>query len=151
MSIYPNQWGPYLWYALHYVSLGYPNNPTDEDKQIYKNYYTSYATVLPCSICANHYKENLKKVPLTDEVLSKRENLIAWVINLHNEVNVMKQKEALPFNEARQMVESYRNDCIHKSKFKEGFSNTEESNNTLTYLVIAFISFVFIAVMYKKK
>ena len=31
---------------------------------------------LPCSICARHFGENLKKKPLTDHDLSSKENLI---------------------------------------------------------------------------
>ena len=38
-SIKPNIWGPHGWKFLHYVSLGYPENPTPEDKINYKNFY----------------------------------------------------------------------------------------------------------------
>jgi len=24
--IYPDKWGPHVWQALHYITLGYPNN-----------------------------------------------------------------------------------------------------------------------------
>lgn len=149
MSIPPSQWGPYLWYSLHYVSLGYPNNPTNEQKQIYKNYFLSYQTILPCSICAEHYKENLKRVPLTDEIMSDKEKLIAWVINLHNEVNVMKGKEIVPFDQARSIVESYKNDCSHK--FAEDFTNTDNSSNTKTFCcLLILLGLVGIAIIYKK-
>jgi len=37
-SIKPNIWGPHGWKFMHYVSLGYPVNPTESEKQNYKNY-----------------------------------------------------------------------------------------------------------------
>ena len=33
----PNVWGPYGWKFIHYVTLGYPNNPSNEDKLKYLN------------------------------------------------------------------------------------------------------------------
>ena len=34
--ITPQEWGPHGWKFIHYVSLGYPENPTEEDKHKYK-------------------------------------------------------------------------------------------------------------------
>ena len=38
-SIKPNIWGPFGWKFMHYVSFGYPDKPTTQDKQNYKNFY----------------------------------------------------------------------------------------------------------------
>jgi hypothetical protein len=84
-----NIWGKHAWKFMHYVTMGYPENPTEEHKNNYKNFFISLKYVLPCSICAKHYEENLEKLPLTDQVLSNRNNLIKWGIDLHNMVNKM--------------------------------------------------------------
>ena len=34
-----NSWGEYLWHTIHFVALGYPNNPSDIDKKNYKNFF----------------------------------------------------------------------------------------------------------------
>ena len=38
-SIKPSIWGPHGWKFLHYVSLGYPDSPSYEDKSNYKQFY----------------------------------------------------------------------------------------------------------------
>ena len=59
-----DSWGPSGWKFMHYVSLGYPNNPTEEDKINYKKFYTSLQHILPCAKCANNYSHNLIKYPI---------------------------------------------------------------------------------------
>ena len=83
----PDVWGPHGWKFIHFVTLGYPNNPSKEQKKTYKIFFESLKTTIPCSICANHYTEHLKKFPLNDNVLSNKQELIEWGINVHNAVN----------------------------------------------------------------
>ena len=37
----PEVWGPGAWLFLHTISLNYPTNPTYEDKENYKTFFTS--------------------------------------------------------------------------------------------------------------
>ena len=37
--ITPDIWGPYGWKFLHYLSFGYPTNPTIEQKNQYKTFF----------------------------------------------------------------------------------------------------------------
>ena len=55
LSIKPIIWGPHGWKFMHYVSLGYPNNPSEEDKKNYKTFYTSLQHILHCAKCAHNY------------------------------------------------------------------------------------------------
>ena len=57
--ITPNLWGPHGWKFMHYISLGYPINPTSEDKINYKNFYYSLQDILPCDKCAINYQKNI--------------------------------------------------------------------------------------------
>jgi hypothetical protein len=98
-SIKPNIWGPHGWKFLHYVSLGYPSKPTEEDKRNYKNFYTSLQHILPCAKCASNYSHNLKKYPI-DNHLSSRDTLIRWVIDIHNKVNNETGKKEYTYEEA---------------------------------------------------
>jgi len=83
----PDVWGPHGWKFIHFITLGYPNNPSKEQKKTYKIFFESLKTTIPCSICANHYTEHLKKFPLSNNVLSNKQELIEWGINVHNAVN----------------------------------------------------------------
>jgi hypothetical protein len=94
-----SKWGPNIWQTLHFISLGYPDNPSELDKEKYKNFFLLFQYILPCKICSNHYSENLQKNPITDKVLSSKNNLILWVIDIHNQVNISLGKPELSLDE----------------------------------------------------
>lgn len=96
----PSVWGKHGWNFLHLTLLSYPKNPTDEDKQNYKEYITSLQKVLPCNKCRNHMKAHLQKHPLDDAALSSRDSIVKWGIDLHNIVNYHTGKRMLTYSEA---------------------------------------------------
>ena len=98
-SIKPKIWGPHGWKFLHYVSLGYPEKPTDKEKIYYKNFYYSLQNVLPCEKCAQNYKKNIIEYPI-DNHLQNRDSLVKWVIDIHNKVNYELGKPQLDYEEA---------------------------------------------------
>ena len=108
-SIKPTIWGPHGWKFLHYVSLGYPNSPSYEDKSNYKQFYHSLQHVLPCEKCAMNYKQNLVKLPI-DNHLESRDSLVKWVIDIHNLVNNELGKEKVSYEEA---LDLYTNESIN--------------------------------------
>ena len=101
-TIGPNIWGPHGWKFMHYVSLGYPQQPTENDKRNYKDFYTSLQNVLPCVTCQGNYKKNLSELPI-DNALQSRDSLVKWVIDIHNKVNKEKNKRELGYDEAIQL------------------------------------------------
>lgn len=145
--ISPTVWGSKMWHALHYVSLGYPENPTEDQKRKYKSFYLLLQDVLPCAVCAGHYAENLKRLPLTDSIMSDREALIKWVIDMHNIVNESKNKPIVPYAIARQTIETNAKcDLSHMEIYEQVNTNT-----SLLYTMIGLLfALVMIAVIYKK-
>jgi hypothetical protein len=97
----PKFWGPHGWYFLHSVTMNYPKNPSDKDKQIYFNFFKSLENVLPCEKCAYHYSQNLEKLPL-EPALESRDTLVRWLINVHNEVNKETGKREYTYDEVIQ-------------------------------------------------
>ncbi len=150
--IYPDKWGPHVWQALHYITLGYPEIPTEDQKKKYKNFFVLLKDTLPCSVCANHYGENLKKMPLSDKDLKNKESLVKWLINFHNIVNEMKEKPIIKYIEARKLIDT-NTQCVQSIKTIERFTNNNKSssNNTLCILLALFIGLIIIAIVYKKK
>lgn len=96
----PQIWGEVGWDFFHFVTLGYPENPTNEDKKNYYQYFHHLKYVLPCFKCRTNMENHLKKYPLTDEVLSSRTNLVKWGIDFHNIVNYYTGKPILSYQEA---------------------------------------------------
>lgn len=105
-SIQPNLWGPHAWKFLHYISLGYPDNPTESDKRNYKNFYYSLQDILPCEKCALNYQQNISEHPI-DNFLVNKDTLMRWVIDIHNKVNKELNKNELNYEEATNL---YMND-----------------------------------------
>lgn len=128
-------WGRHVWKALHYISLGYPDKPTKEEKEHYKNFFTLLKYTLPCNLCRIHYNDNLLEYPLTDDVLKNKNNLVKWVIDLHNIVNKKKGYPVLTYEQALENINSY--DTIH-------------TNNLYFYLLIILIIILIILFLNKK-
>lgn len=138
----PDRFGPSLWQGLHYITLGYPDNPTEEQKQKYKTFFLLLRDTLPCSICAQHYTYNLTKMPLTEEALRTRENLVKWLIDFHNVVNEMKGKPTIEYSKARRMIDT---DFHCKNNILMNPMNT-------VYLLVGILAIlIIIALVYKKK
>ena len=134
-SIKPNLWGPHGWKFMHYVSLGYPENPTIDNKNRYKNFYYSLQDVLPCEKCRENYKKNIMNHPI-DPHLENKESLIKWVIDIHNKVNQELNKETLDYQEATNL-----------------YLNATEDNPITDYcfkIIILLIILYFLYILFKK-
>jgi hypothetical protein len=144
----PDIWGPHGWKFIHYITLGYPNNPTKYDKEKYYNFFMSLAEVIPCNICANHFKENLKKTPLDNDALKDKDSLMTWGINMHNHVNAKNGKKIFPIKEAIKAIidsddthlklEDSNIPIIYKKL--ETYNNVEHNEKNNNNLIILSIS-----------
>jgi len=163
MIITPEIWGPYGWKFIHMVALAYPVKPTEEEKLYYYSFFMSISNILPCSLCRDHYKKNLLKYPLNDNVLKTRETLINWTIDMHNEVNISNNKPIMDYDSAiKLIINNYdsgepkklpvipSNDVVISPIKDELDYETKQNSYMLYILFIIFISLIVIAVLYKK-
>lgn len=106
-------WGPTQWHMLHTISFNYPINPTKTDKKYYKQYLLNLQYTLPCKYCRINLRNNLKTLPITNEVMENRENFSRYVYNLHELVNKMLDKKSnLTYCDVRERYEHFRARCI---------------------------------------
>ena len=109
-------WGPAQWHMLHTISFNYPTNPTQEQKNNYKNYILSLQNVLPCGACRKNLKNNLDNYPLTMEHMKNRYTFSKYIYNLHEIVNEMlKKKSGLSYCDVRERYEHFRARCVDKT------------------------------------
>lgn len=131
----PKIWGPPGWLFMHSITLVYPKNPTPKDKETYKNFFLHMSEVLPCSACRHNFKLHLVKYPLDDTVLSSRRNLVEWLVNVHNEVNHINNKDKFTYD-------------YFLKKYKEIYSYPDTINNQknviylLTLIIIILVLLV---------
>ena len=126
-----NLWGPHLWFSLHTISFNYQTKPTIEDKKNYNFFFTSIKEVIPCSICKKNYIRHLIEHPI-DNYLNSKEELVKWVIDMHNMVNTETGKKNYSYNTIIKMYEDvYKKKLINKNY--ENFENvrTVSNKNTL--------------------
>lgn len=110
----PKIWGPHLWFFLHSITFNYPLKPSKEDKKNYLNFFENLYKVLPCEKCSKHYQQNIKEIPLTDEILNDRNKLIDWLINFHNNVNKYAKK---PLLTKQQVIDYYQSQYNNKNYY----------------------------------
>jgi hypothetical protein len=150
----PDVWGPHGWKFIHYITLGYPVIPTEEDKKNYYNFFHALRYVIPCSICGNHYKENLEKTPLDDDALSSKMKLVEWGIKMHNHVNKLNRKKEYTFEEGLALLLKNKEECyIEKNKNDDDDDDKVESfenkdSKYIQYIVIISILVNILLIMY---
>lgn len=115
-NIDPTIWGPNAWNFMEHVAFTFPINPSYEDKKNVKTFFTSIGYVLPCEKCRDNYFTHLKKLPLSDNVLSSRAKLINWLTQMHNQVNIINNKPIITYDKA---VSLYYNRLNNKQKYEQ--------------------------------
>ena len=140
-NINPLLWGPHLWKFMHYLTLSYPDNPNIDEQNKFRNFFTMIGQYLPCEKCRVNYKTNIQTLPLTDVVLSSRNNLIKWLFDLHNIVNKETGKTQITFDKF--------NDIYLNNKQEES-----DNNNNIQYkygmLIILAVILIILFIIYKK-
>lgn len=95
----PSDWGPQTWHMLHAISFNYPNRPTAQEKEAYRQFFHSLKYVLPCERCRVHFTRELQEKNPVEPHLESRESLSRWLVNLHNEVNRRLHKPNMPYDQ----------------------------------------------------
>jgi len=132
----PKFWGSGAWLFLHSITMNYPKEPTDKDKQIYSKFFKDLQNIIPCDKCGYNYGRHLKDHPI-EKALGTRETMIQWLIKIHNEVN---KELGYPIYTYDQVIEEYQYKMNHI-----------DSDEHLVYKVIILGLLVFIFYKYWKK
>ncbi len=99
-----------MWRSIHYIALGYPDNPSPEVRASYKEFFMRFGEVIPCKTCAVNYTRHLQELPI-DEYLGgalsgTKDPLFVWSVHLHNTVNAENGKPILSLDQAYRMYTS---------------------------------------------
>lgn len=129
----PDIWGKHGWALIHYVALGYPDNPSMIDITNYKNWYINIGNVLPCETCKKHYN-NL--ISLNPPNTSNRDSLFKWTVDIHNNVNKKLDKPIILYQDA---IDIWKN-----NKPKNNIHDFDSLN--LYILILSCIAFI---ILYK--
>ena len=129
-NINPEVWGSHGWKLMHYITLSYSNSPNEADKIDMYNFFDSIGKVLPCLSCRVNYIKHNKKYPLDKNALTNRKTLVEWLMNVHNEVNLLTNKPV------------YTLDKLYKEYMSPKITTKCPLNYTLIFLLILLIIIV---------
>lgn len=139
-NINPKFWGPPAWDFFYYITLSYPDNPTDHDKECMETFFKNINCVLPCKSCRDNHSRHMKKHPLNKNVLVNRYNLVNWLVRINNEVNISLGKKTVTYE---QIINKYLN---HENSFIYNLLTSK-----LIYAIIIFIIIVVLICIIKFK
>jgi hypothetical protein len=137
-NINPLLWGPHLWKFMHYLTLSYPDNPDIAEQNKFRNFFMMIGQYLPCEKCRVNYKTNIQTLPLTDVVLSSRNNLIKWLFDLHNIVNKETGKTQITYDKFNDIYINNKQDDNDNIQYKYGM------------LIILAVILIILFIIYKK-
>jgi hypothetical protein len=140
INIDPTLWGPSAWKFMHYITLSYPDKPTTTDMNSVRTFFTTVANLLPCEKCRAEYTSLLKQNPLTQQVVSSRNNLSIWLLDIHNKVNVKLGK---PEESYQQMTQNYMGP--NTGNYSSMMFNFD--TNTLIIILIVAIILILVVVL----
>jgi len=127
-------WGPHLWYSIHFIALGYPNEASNIDKQNYKNFYINIPNIIPCEECSKHFIDSLNNYQI-DNYLDNKNKLFEWTVIIHNEVNKLLGKKIWNLDNA---LNHYNN-----------FNIKNNNNNNNIYFIVIFILIIILLILIK--
>jgi hypothetical protein len=105
--------GPSTWRTLHAVAFTYPENPSEEDKNNYRNFVVSLSKVLPCPYCSKHMMEFIGDGTSLKASLVSRDAFSLWMYDFHDHVNKSKNKESVPFAEVKKYYTEWDEDDMN--------------------------------------
>ena len=135
----PKIWGPGAWTFLHSVTLNYPDTPSQQDKNEYADFFYSLANILPCSICQNHFRNNLNELPIKLYLQSKN-TLVEWLFEIHNRINVETKKKIITLQEFKKIYKDIYN------KSSESLTYYKRKNK-IQKIIIYILLFVIVAII----
>ena len=78
-----------VWHLLHNLSVFYPENPSDEQKNNIKDHLIKIKKYMPfCNTCSNNGADNFIESSDLNNIVSNKDNLINFIIDYHKFINV---------------------------------------------------------------
>lgn len=141
----PASWGRHFWTTIHIAAMGYPENPTFEDKVAYKEFYMTIGKVLPCKKCTINFARHIADMPIDSYLIHGKRKLFDWTVYLHNTVN---KELGRPQWNTDYAWSHYQNLCQKTSQGK----NTTLPSNALyhTHIALAIINVIIVFVLIYK-
>lgn len=125
-------WGPSCWLTLHFFSMYYPENPTQNDIENHTRFLNILPTVLPCKECSEHFRLSLNEYNI-NEALQSRKKYIELIYKLHNSANKILDKPIMSYDN---FIKLYQN-IMNETTFNP--IAIYNANRLKTYIIVGLI------------
>jgi hypothetical protein len=126
----PNVWGKHGWIFLHSVTMAYPDEPTENDKQNYKSFFNYVSIVLPCQVCRKHLRQHMDETPI-DNALRNKKTLVEWLVHIHNKTNIILGKPTLTYQEVIEIYKKKYNNSTNEIKNNKKIEYSNQPTNNI--------------------
>tara|TARA_B100001123_G_C14517961_1_gene713134 strand:- start:45 stop:509 length:465 start_codon:yes stop_codon:yes gene_type:complete len=149
----PELWGPKMWFYIHTLAINYPDNPSNEDRKHYYNFFYNIRYTLPCGSCRRNYNIHLNEIPIK---LDSKMHLFNWTVDMHNKVNELLGKPILSYSEAISIYtevyrDQYKNNNIEYFQNNTGLTKKKHISAFIIVIVILILIIVILSVLLFKK
>ncbi|CAL1131799.1 unnamed protein product, partial [Cladocopium goreaui] len=86
------------------MTLALPEEVPKEKQLQLKNLLVALQEVLPCSMCAEHWRRHMEEDPVEPH-LAHRSSMVEWMIRMHNKVNELNKK---PIQSKEEVLEEFQ-------------------------------------------
>lgn len=103
-------WGRHFWKMLNCTVLNFPLEPTDENRNTYKQFFIYTSKIMPCKFCRQSLTIYMKYFPI-DKYLDDRMGICYWLWTIHSLINSKLCKPNISFKQFIKKNEIYRARC----------------------------------------
>lgn len=98
LNLKPEVWGKNMWDTLYAVALGYPNTPTDIEKNAAKNFIMSLQSLLPCASCRDNFATEIASNSI-DSSLQCSDTFTKYIYDLQCRISTRLRKHKFTYDE----------------------------------------------------
>jgi hypothetical protein len=154
----PQVWGKHGWFFLHSITMGYPEHPTNMDRDKYRNFFYNIGSVLPCNKCQSNFRKHMAQIPI-EPALINNSKLVEWLINIHNLTNRDTGKKELSYEEvikiytqayghSRPQTTYHNYECKKNKKANTSILGRTDISNTNYKIIIGALLLVIIILIW---
>ena len=131
-------WGPHYWFFLHTLAYAYPDFPTAVTKRKYYDFVMNLPLFIPVPKMGADFEHILDEFPVSPYLVN-RESFMRWVNVVHNQYNLQRAKEPVPFHESVHLyLKNYAPSPVVRSHFDRKY--------TVRVLYLGFIVLLLVAI-----
>ena len=132
----PQVWGKHGWFFLHSITMGYPERPTNTDRDKYRSFFYNIGSVLPCNKCQVNYRKHMEQIPIEPALINRSKLSYDEVIKIYTQA----------YGHSRPETKYHNYECRNNVPKSSGIVGT---SNTTYHIIICIMILVIILLVLK--